>query len=184
LIARLRGFIVALWLVFSTPVAADIDDSSYDTHSESVSAAARQAMDARLAQERQREEERERREREAEAREEAARQAALAARPYPVRLLEQRCTACHASTHYMEQSHTLPGWWFVVVRMKYLNGAELAPAEMPILAAHLSEIRGAAGLEAALEYAALPTLLALPWVTAVLWRRRGRRHRQHGVATP
>ena len=48
----------------------------------------------------------------------------------------------------MEQSHTLPGWWFVVLRMKFLNAAEIEGAEMSVLATHLTQIRPAAGGEA------------------------------------
>jgi mono/diheme cytochrome c family protein len=155
-------------------VLADIDDTTYDASSQRTSAAKRRAMDADFARQRQREEERERFAREAEDRAEAERQPALAARPYPVRLLEQRCTACHAAGHYMEQSHTLPGWWFVVLRMKVLNAAELDGAEMSVLANHLTRIRPASGAEAALEYAALPLLLTLPLAAGWGWRRTRR----------
>jgi hypothetical protein len=162
---------VALGFARSGVVRADIDDSAYDTASQRISAVKRRAMEADFALERQREAERERIEQEAEARAEAERQAALAARPYPVRLLEQRCTACHGAGHYMEQSHTLPGWWFVVLRMKVLNAAELDGAEMSLLATHLTQIRPAAGVDALTEYATLPFFLALPFAAGWGWRR-------------
>ena len=162
---------LALGWAWSGLVRADIDDSAYDTASQRISAAKRRDMEADFARERQREADRERLEREAEARAEAGRQAALAARPYPVRLLEKRCTACHAAEHYMGQSHTLPGWWFVVLRMKVWNAAELDGAEMSVLATHLTQIRPAAGTDAALEYAAIPLLLTLLFAAGWGWRR-------------
>lgn len=172
--------LAAIGFAWAGAALADIDDSAYDTSSQRVSAAKRRAMEADFARERQHEAERERLVREADARAEAERQAALAARPYPVRLLEQRCTACHAAGHYMEQSHTLPGWWFVVLRMKYLNQAELDGAEMSLLATHLTRIRPAVGTEAALEYSALPILLTLPFAAGWGWRRLRRRRRRQG----
>lgn len=175
---RIRILVAGLGLTWAGLVLADIDDSAYDTSSQRISAVKRRAMDAEFAEERQREEERERLEREAAARAEVERQVALAARPYPERLLEKRCTACHVADHHMAQSHTLPGWWFVLIRMKYLNAAELDGAEMSVLALHLAEIRPAAGTEAVLEYLALPTFLLLPFVAGWGWRRRRQRQRQ------
>ena len=175
-VPRISVLVAVVSFAWAGTAQADIDDSAYDTASQRVSTAARRAMDAELAQEKAKELAREREEREAEARAQAEREAALAARPYPVRLLEQRCTACHAAGHYMEQSHTLPGWWLVVLRMKVLNAAELDGAEMSVLAAHLTQLRPAAGIDAALEYAALPLLLAFPFVGWWGWRRlRGKK---------
>lgn len=156
---------------------ADVDDSAYDTATQRASPAARRAMDQQFERERKLEEARDAREREEAAANAAARLAELAARPYPVRLLESRCTACHKAGHYMEQSHTLPGWWFVVLRMKYLNDAELEAADIPVLASHLTAIRGAGGLVAVLEYAALPALLAASLLAGGWFRRRRARAR-------
>ena len=151
---------------------ADVDDSAYDTATQRASPAARRAMDQQFERERKLEEARDAREREEAAANAAARLAELAARPYPVRLLESRCTACHKAGHYMEQSHTLPGWWFVVLRMKYLNDAELEAADIPVLATHLTAIRGAGGIVASMEYAALPALLAASLLAGGWFQRR------------
>lgn len=134
-------------------------------------------MDQQFERERKLEEARDAREREEAAANAAARLAELAARPYPVRLLESRCTACHKAEHYMEQSHSLPGWWFVVLRMKYLNDAELEIADIPVITSQLTEVRGAGGLVAVLEYAALPALLAASILVGRWFQRRQDRAR-------
>ena len=154
-----RPLLLALACIPALAIA-DVDDSAYDTATQRTTSAARRAMDQQFERERKLEEARDGREREEVAANAAARLAELAARPYPVRLLESRCTECHKAGHYMEQSHSLPGWWFVVLRMKYLNDAELEIADIPVLASHLTAIRGAGGLVAVVEYAALPALLA------------------------
>lgn len=164
-------------LCLSTQILSDVDDSSYNVGSNRMPPAQRHAMEQEFKRQQQDEDQRRQQALETAARQELERAAALAARPYPVRLLEARCPKCHKEMDYLEQAHTLPGWGFVVMRMKYFNGAELAHADMPVIATHLTEIRGLGGTAAVLEYAALPAVCAMPafWIW---WRRR----RKQGLA--
>lgn len=158
------------------PSLADIDDSAYDIASKRISADKRRAMEADIEREQKREEERARLVREATARAEAERQATLAARPYPVRLLEKRCTVCHAENRYREKAHTWPGWLLVVMRMRYLNDAIIEPAELSTVVSHLAAEHPAEGLDVVLEYAALPVAALL--AGGVIWLGGLRRRRR------
>lgn len=148
---------------------ADIEDGAYDAASKRVSPAARQAMDARLAQERQREQERERIEAEAEAQRVAAEREAWEALPYPVRLTQTRCTLCHVAQNYESQRHNRLGWEIVILRMQVLNDAPLGPGERSVIAAQLAQAYPASGREAWMEalqqlaVALLPLWLWLAW---------------------
>lgn len=157
-------------------VAADTEDSAYDIASKNAPTVERRAMDANLVHERKQEEAREQREREAEARAATERQAALAARPYPVRLLEQRCTARHAETHYRQQAHTWPGWLFVALRMKYLNGASINNAELATIITRLAAEHPTDRPDAALEYASLLATAGL--LVGLIWFARQRRRKR------
>jgi hypothetical protein len=160
---------------------ADIEDGAYDAASKRVSPAARQAMDARLAQERQREQERERIEAEAEAQRAAAERAAWEALPYPVRLTQTRCTTCHVAQNYESQRHNRLGWEIVILRMYYLNHAPLQVGERGIIAAHLAQRLPAQGADAAVEalqqLAAVALMPLLGWLAWRLARSRSRRSR-------
>jgi hypothetical protein len=169
----MRAWCIAIGLGLVAPAQGDVDDASYDASSQRLSVEKRRTLEADFEQEQKREEERERKAREAAAREASERQAALAARPYSVRLLEKRCTACHDDTNYRQQAHTAPGWFLVVLRMKYLNGASIEHDELSIIANQLATEHPANGLVALLEYATLPTALGLmAGVASFVWRRR------------
>lgn len=141
-----------------------------------------QGESARLRQEferRRAEEEAKGRQAEAEsARRIAEEQARRAARPWPVRLTEARCTLCHAATNYEETRHALPGWMAVLLRMRYFNLAPLDWEETWIIGRHLSETRPADAATALMEWSATGIVLASP-VLLYLWTtRRTRRSRK------
>lgn len=168
----IRSGLAALLILYSLPGRTDIEDSAYDTGSQHLSRAARQAGEAKLARERLQEAERERREREDEARHEAERQARLASRPFNLRLTESRCTVCHAATHFQKQEHALPGWLWVVLRMKYINEAQIDINEIPVIVMYLASSHPAADAQAALEYAAASFALVGMLLPALWYRRR------------
>jgi hypothetical protein len=91
----------------------------------------RQRLQAEFARQREQEEQRARIEADKRERLAAADAARLAARPYPLRLTESRCTVCHAATHFQQQAHTWPGWLAVVLRMKCFNHASLESWRFP-----------------------------------------------------
>lgn len=161
---------------FSAALRADIDDSAYDVQRTIKSAAERMRLERELRFQQQAAEERAEAERQADLRREAERQAVLAARPYPVRLTEAHCTRCHAETHYRQQSHTWPGWLFVVLRMKYLNGASIENAEIPTIVTYLAAEHPADRADAALEHAILP--LAATLMAGAIWFARLRRRKK------
>ena len=102
--------------------------------------------------------------------------AELAQRPYPQRLLQARCTACHLAEPFLNQTHTQLGWHVVVARMRILNRAPLTWEEQFVVAGELARLRPAAAADAIIEYGAATTLLALP--LALGWGLgRWKRHR-------
>lgn len=168
----------AVAFCLAATVHADIEDGAYDAASKRVPPAARQAMDARLEQERQREQERERIEAAQEARRDAAKRAAWDALPYPVRLTQTRCTTCHAAEHYESQRHNRLGWEIVTLRMYYLNNAPLQDGERGIIAAHLAERLPARDTDAAVEVLQQLAAILVPlwgWLAWRLIRLRSRR---------
>ncbi len=107
--------------------------------------------------------------------EEAARRAA---RPWPVRLTEARCTLCHSATNYETSSHTLPGWIAVILRMRYFNMAPLEWEETWIIGRHLSKARPPDASTALFEWGATGTLIAAPFLLYYWATRRHRRFRK------
>lgn len=85
-----------------------------------------------------------------------------AQRPYPQRLLEARCTACHLADQFLNQTHTQLGWHVVVARMRILNRAPLTWQEQSIVVGELVRLRPAPAADAIIEYVVASTLLALP----------------------
>jgi hypothetical protein len=106
----------------------------------------------------------------------AEEEARRAARPWPVRLTEARCTLCHAAANYEGAAHALPGWIAVLLRMRYFNLAPLDWEETWVIGRHLSETRPADGLTELLEWSAAAALLAGPVLLLFLNTRRRRRH--------
>lgn len=176
---RPRAWLVALlFLAAAARLQADVDVSEYR-----ASGAVRSAREsARLKQEferRRTEEETKARQAEAEsARRSAEEEARRAARPWPVRLTEARCTLCHAAANYEDIRHALPGWLAVLLRMRYFNLAPLDWEETWIIGRHLSETRPADAATALMEWTVAGTVFASP-ILLYLWStRRTRRSRK------
>lgn len=109
----------------------------------------------------------------------AERRRAEAARPWPVRLTEQRCTLCHPATHYTRNGHALPGWWAVGLRMKYANEAPVSWEELQLIVTHLSELHPTSDADTRVEWllfvgvlCILPAILGAGCLTRRLVKRR------------
>lgn len=164
-------------LLACTNAAADIDSSAYNAGGIIRNEAQREALQQQFELERQ-----------AEAAREAARIAELerrlaeaaareAARPWPERLTEQRCTLCHPATHFSAQQHTWLGWTLVVKRMVHLNKAPIPPEEHAVIVGYLLAAYPPAAADTLIECGTPPLLLAIlagAGYFALRWRRRRR----------
>lgn len=156
----------------AAPARAELDASAYEAKTErTLPAAERARREAEFAAERARAEAREREERERLERERRA--AAIPNRPYAERLLHERCTSCHGSDAWSARARTRLGWWWVVVRMQYLNGARIAPGERSAIVDELARISAASRWLEAVQWLALGAAAAV--LAALPFRRRRRR---------
>jgi hypothetical protein len=174
---RSAWLLVVLVGLSSSP-RADVDVSEY----RASGAVRSQRESARLKQEfeqRRAEEAAKARQAEAESARRLAEEAARrAARPWPVRLTEARCTLCHAAANYEATSHALPGWIAVILRMRYFNLAPLDWEEAWTISRHLSETRPADALIALFEWSAAGAMIAGPFLLYFWTTRRQRRFRK------
>jgi mono/diheme cytochrome c family protein len=154
------------------PGAAEMCAGEYQSGSRRLTPAQRALETERIRQERERLEVIER-EREAQA-ERARRenQARLAARPLGERLVEARCGTCHGPDYLRDHRYGRLGWWSVLLRMEYINGARFEGGERGVIVDRLVATQPATGARLALEWAAAVAapLLAI----AVGWRLRRR----------
>ncbi len=125
-------------------------------------------------------------EREREAQAEAARLARKAALrqaearrrasiPVGARLIEDRCTVCHSPDTLVHQRHGWLGWWTIVIRMEFFNGAQLAPGERGPIVEHLATHQAGSRGQVALEWAGValaPGTLFVVFGHRFLRRRR------------
>lgn len=166
------------WVVFvlMLPMAAwaDIDISEYETKSSLKNPRTQKRYLDQIATEKAEEARREADLLAAEKQAEAARRMADEARPWPERLTEMRCTACHVAGHYTQNGHTLLGWWLVVLRMKEVNKVDLDWNEATLIVAHLSNLHPATLGDAMLEWGALLLGVGLP-IAGVAYSRRRRK---------
>ena len=162
---------LALMLVSGGTARADIDSSAYEPPAAVRPQHERERVRQQIENEAQQQAARERIDAEAQARRLAGERAALEARPYPVKLLEQRCTGCHPADSFSGIRHTPLGWHLVVLRMDWLDGANLDAGDRPVLVAHLSEIQGLAGRDALFEL--VPISLVLLLALFASWRALG-----------
>lgn len=100
-----------------------------------------------------------------------------ARRPYPERLTEMRCGACHSPDALAHIGHSWPGWYLTITRMRVLNGASIAHEETRVLATHLARTQPANRVRALLEYASLllPLTPGAAWWGWRRWREPGSR---------
>jgi hypothetical protein len=168
------ALVLATLVTLSRPAAAEMSADDYQTGARRLTPA-QQAQEAqRIRREREHAEAIER-EREAQA-EQARRQeqARLAARPPGVRLVEARCGACHGADYLRDHRYGWLGWWSVLLRMEYINGARFEPGERRVIVAHLASSLPATSTRAGLEWTAAAAVLAL--LLAGAWRLRRRAH--------
>lgn len=167
--------VVLLLSAAPLPGAAEMSASDYETGSTRLTPAQRAQELERMQQERERADAAER-EREAAA-EQARRevQARLAARPLGVRLVESRCGACHGPEALRDQRYTRLGWWSVLLRMEYVNGARFDAGERSVIVGHLAVSQPAGGIRAAAEWSAALAVVGL--LVAAGWRLRRRLRR-------
>lgn len=168
--------LVALWVA---PGRAEMDAADYKIDQATKSGSVRDNVKAEIAREIEEDARKAQREIEDEARRRAQVEAEEAARPYPQRLLQARCTLCHPADNYLSQRHTEIGWNLVILRMRWLNRAPVRLDEHIVLARELARLRPAAGAEALAEYGlgagALTLSLAVPALFAWGLTRRIRR---------
>ncbi len=150
---------------------AEMDDRSYTPHRSSspqgeMERVRRQideekAIDARRAAE------------SARAEEEAERRLAAAnsARPRGERLLELRCRSCHGPENFDNARFGWIGWHATILRMRFVNGAELCWGEHFLIAQHLLETRAATKLQQTIEWVMAVAFLASV-VGFMTWLRR------------
>lgn len=117
----------------------DVDVSEYQTQRSVRSEAESRKLQKDFARERDLEFQREQELQERLMRKQEAERLRLANRPWPVRLTEARCTLCHPASHYTQNSHTLPGWGIVTLRMRYFNQAPMTWQEQWTIIVHLAE---------------------------------------------
>jgi hypothetical protein len=156
---------------------ADIDESEYEFKKTVRSAAERKRLASEFLAAQQAEAEMARQEAAREVLRLAAEKAAWDALPYPVRLTQTRCTSCHSEDNYLEQRHNRVGWELVILRMQYLNDAELQDGEGGVIASHLAANYPQTAVEALAEAARQLGVALLPIALCLGWRfarsRRG-----------
>lgn len=167
-------------LILSDPAFADIDVAEYQLQRSVRSETERRRLQAEFERRREAAAQEENRVQEALAQAQAEEAARRAARPYPVRLTEARCTRCHVPAHYTTKAYGMPGWAAVVLRMRLLNDADdLAWEEMSVIIGHLARTHPATAIRHMMEWITVGLLLVLPlWLRAWL-----RSHRPHPSGT-
>lgn len=115
------------------------------------------------------------REAEALAREQKRNEQELAERPPAVQLIEARCANCHEDDTIFAKGRSRLGWEAVVLRMKWLNGADLKSGERPVIASWLATEYGVPAWQTASELLALfGSTVAAVWVARTMNARRTR----------
>lgn len=178
---RLAALPLLYWLSVS-PVMADIDPSEYKLKTSIRSEKERQRMNVLLEAEKNIADEQRRLEEAGESLRVIEKKEAWELLPYPVRLTETRCTACHIETDFTKQRHNQIGWELVILRMQYFNDAPLAEGERGVIAAHLTETYPATGEAALIEMLQQLALALSPvWLLLALKTTRSRfgRSRRH-----
>lgn len=157
--------LVAIFLLACTHARADVDVSEYQTRQAVRSETEARRLRAILDREEEAAAQRARLAQDTEAQRLAAEGARLAARPWPQRLTEERCTLCHSASNYATGGHTLPGWWAVILRMRYINQAPVTWGDHWTIALHLAENHPADAETVAYEWGTpLAGLLCVVWL--------------------
>ena len=98
-----------------------------------------------------------------------------AKRPLAVQLIEARCANCHEDDTIFAKGRSRLGWEAVVLRMKWLNGADLKSGERKVIATWLAREYGVPTWRKASEILALfVSIIAAVWVVRTLNTRRNK----------
>lgn len=164
------------WLVLTLSLLAgaalaEMDADEYRAPGTLEDSAERQLIREAIEVERRAETAREAEHRIQEAAERERLERERAQRPYPVRLLEARCSPCHAHDALAAVRHARPGWYLVIWRMRLLNGAAISHAETLALSAHLTKTQPPGQGRLLAEYAAMLFLPLGAAATYLAWRR-------------
>lgn len=164
---------VAAALVAAWPVRAEMDAAEYQSGSRRLTEAerAQEAANQREAREREARAEAAREAAAAEARRAAEARAAM--RPPGERLVEARCAVCHGKDAIAAKCRGWLGWWVIVLRMEWFNGAHFDAGDRATIVTHLADSRRASAAAVALEWAA--AMIALVPVVCLAAARRLRR---------
>jgi len=175
-------FFAALFFVVvsagSAPAQAEMCSGEYQSGARRLSKEEHARETARRAAEREKAEAAERARHAAEEAERLAHAQRRAALPLGARLIEDRCTACHAATMLAGERRGWLGWWAVVLRMEVFNGARFAPGERGVIVDHLAEHQAARQVRVVLEWIAAAGVVALAPLAWLGLRVSGRRARR------
>lgn len=166
----LAGVLLVLFL--AGPGNAEMGSADYAAEGASMSEEERRRMFDALEAEAEAA-----RKREADADAEAERlvQARLAARSPAEIVVEEQCTLCHDAGNYTSAGHTLVGWLGVVLRMEWVNGAQLESGQRWMIGRHLAESHPAPPITAVIEVGG-SIAFALVAPIGLWWWRRSKRH--------
>ncbi|MFN2309865.1 MAG: hypothetical protein ABR553_09060 [Gammaproteobacteria bacterium] len=176
------GLALAAAIAIPFPALADLETEAYIGKGSALSEAERARVQAEIARDIALEQEKDQARLAQERALEQARTADLAARPWPVQLLERRCTVCHAADYYQTKTYSRLRWELVILRMQWQNDTPLEPGERGLLATHLATSQPATGTRA-LSEALLLVVAPLTLMGGALygawraWRWRGRARR-------
>jgi hypothetical protein len=174
-----RALIIVVPLaVFPHSSAAEMDASEYEVRKALPSSSERGSVQSEIEAEQRRQRQRETEQLEREQARAREREAVEATRPYPVRLIEARCNGCHRGEDYGGKRYGWLGWHSVILRMQFLNGAQLGPHERGVIVRYLAAEQPAAASRLILEWAiAAATCLAVALTAFVLPCLRRRRRK-------
>lgn len=176
---RVRFLAALLFLVValcgSAPARAEMCAGEYQSGARRLSKQERAREEARRAEERETAQALERTRRAADAAERLALAQRRAALPIGARLVEDRCTACHAAATLAAERRGWLGWWAVVVRMEFFNGARFVPGERSVIVSHLAEHQAAGRLRVVFEWALAMAVVALAPLAWLGWKTASRR---------
>lgn len=152
------------------PAHAEMCSGEYQSGARRLSKDERARESVRRAEERERAAAVERARQAAEEAERVAHAQRRAVLPLGVRLIEDRCTACHAAARLAGERRGWLGWWAVVLRMEVLNAARFAPGERSVIVDYLAEHQGARQVRIVLEWIAAVGVVALAPLAWLGWR--------------
>jgi hypothetical protein len=168
-------FFIVVAASVAAPARAEMCSGEYQPGARRLSKDELARENARRAEERERAEAAERARQAAEEAERHALALRRAALPPGMRLIEDRCTACHSAATLAGERRGWLGWWAVVLRMEVLNGARFAAGDRKVIVDYLAEHQGAGRVRVVLEWIAAVGVVALAPLAWFGWRAASRR---------